>query len=71
MARIGKRDNVSEWLLPAYKALCERAEAMTLSEGEELGLQVVIELNRLRESMVFERSGEDMTDLICSSDLLK
>ncbi|KAG8887039.1 hypothetical protein FRB98_000664 [Tulasnella sp. 332] len=41
---------VGQWLHPAYLALCNRAEPLTVEEGEKLGYPRLMAICRLRES---------------------
>jgi len=49
--RIAKRCNVDSWLFPAYVALCERTESLSLQEGMDLGLHDVVIITKLREQL--------------------
>ncbi|CCL98133.1 uncharacterized protein FIBRA_00127 [Fibroporia radiculosa] len=42
---------VEAWLGPAYLALCKRDEALTMEEGERLGMKDVIMLSDIRQAI--------------------
>ncbi|KAF8910872.1 hypothetical protein CPB85DRAFT_1221146 [Mucidula mucida] len=65
---LGLRFDVSEWLLPAYSELCMRTEALTLEEGEILGMQNVINIAQARQAIRYpsnlNRSFDGVQNLV-------
>ena len=50
------------WLNDAYRAVCERSGALTLSEAELLGMKVV-EISSLRQDIRCDRKGHASVDV--------
>ncbi|KAK0223748.1 hypothetical protein IW262DRAFT_852171 [Armillaria fumosa] len=48
---IAERLDMREWLLPAIKTLCQRAEPLTLSEGNKVGMEKALLIARAREAV--------------------
>lgn len=46
---LAKKYAVKEWYVPAYKELCIRRQAMTLEDGQKLGLDTVIKVWELQQ----------------------
>lgn len=46
---LGRKFEISEWLPAAYKCICSRAEALTLEEGVQLGMEDVIKISAVRQ----------------------
>ncbi|KAF8599383.1 hypothetical protein BDV93DRAFT_401316, partial [Ceratobasidium sp. AG-I] len=47
--RLAREFDVPSWEEPAYLELCERDEAITMSEAEVLGLKTVVHVAKIRE----------------------
>lgn len=54
------RQNIPQWLAPAYQELCQRQESLNEVEGEKLGLSTVIKLMRARETLMNAPDGGRM-----------
>ncbi|KAI0316104.1 hypothetical protein OF83DRAFT_1084502 [Amylostereum chailletii] len=48
---LGHEYDVDKWLVPSYTALCERREPLTLDEALRLGMEDVVFVTRIRESL--------------------
>ncbi|KAF8596256.1 hypothetical protein BDV93DRAFT_418126, partial [Ceratobasidium sp. AG-I] len=47
--RVAREFNIPSWEEPAYLELCEREEAITISEAGVLGLEAVVQVAKIRE----------------------
>ncbi|KAK0484842.1 hypothetical protein IW261DRAFT_861420 [Armillaria novae-zelandiae] len=48
---IAERVDMKEWLLPAFKTLCQRVEPLNLSEGNKIGMEKALLIARAREAV--------------------
>ncbi|KAK0451630.1 hypothetical protein EV421DRAFT_1049734 [Armillaria borealis] len=48
---IAERLDMKEWLLPAFKTLCQRVEPLDLSEGNKIGMEKALLIARAREAV--------------------
>ncbi|KAK7052849.1 Zinc resistance conferring protein [Paramarasmius palmivorus] len=48
---LGHQYDVVDWLVPAYTALCERREPLTLEEGRKLGVDLVVMIGQVRDKI--------------------
>jgi hypothetical protein len=48
---LGRRHEITEWLVDAYTAVCERSSALTLEEAKRLGLDDVVKISFLRQEI--------------------
>lgn len=48
---LAKKYAIKEWYVPAYKELCIRRQAMTLEDGEKLGLDTVIKVWEMQQEL--------------------
>ncbi|KAF9256234.1 hypothetical protein L218DRAFT_797074, partial [Marasmius fiardii PR-910] len=48
---LAEKLNVPSWLEPAYVEICKRDKPLELFEGEQLGLEKVILIERAREEI--------------------
>ncbi|CAK5281911.1 unnamed protein product [Mycena citricolor] len=48
---LGRRFDVGPWLVPAYTELCERMDPLTLTEGQLLGVDIIIRIQQVRHSI--------------------
>ncbi|KZP28772.1 hypothetical protein FIBSPDRAFT_779706 [Athelia psychrophila] len=46
---LGRRYGISDWLPRAYKAICTRADPLTVEEGMKLGVEDIIRISTARE----------------------
>ncbi|KLO08703.1 hypothetical protein SCHPADRAFT_858756 [Schizopora paradoxa] len=70
-AQLGNLCDVKRWLRPAYEALCTRAEALTVEEGEKIGWGPAFKLLKIREikfmkSLTLCHKLKD-TDTVCKA----
>ncbi|KAK0469238.1 uncharacterized protein EV420DRAFT_1633661 [Desarmillaria tabescens] len=56
---LAEQVDMKEWLLPAYKALCQRVEPLHYLEGEKIGLEKALQVARAREA-VRDAAGRDI-----------
>ncbi|KAF8599376.1 hypothetical protein BDV93DRAFT_546945 [Ceratobasidium sp. AG-I] len=56
--RLARKFNIPSWEEPAFLELCERDEAITMSEAEVLGLETIVHLGRIREKEQRRRGKE-------------
>jgi len=54
---LGRRYEITEWLVDAYTAACERSSALTLEEAGRLGLEDVVKISFLRQEIRTLSSG--------------
>ncbi|CCM04332.1 uncharacterized protein FIBRA_06503 [Fibroporia radiculosa] len=62
---LATRHDVPQWLKPAYVELCQRRDALSVKEGQQIGLETAIPLARAREELlrrriVCEKAAEDI-----------
>ncbi len=48
---LAEQVDMKEWLLPAYKVLCQRFEPLCYLEGEKIGLEKALLVARAREAV--------------------
>lgn len=48
---LAEQIDMKEWLLPAYKVLCQRFEPLCYFEGEKIGLEKALLVARAREAV--------------------
>ncbi|KAK2463036.1 hypothetical protein APHAL10511_004691 [Amanita phalloides] len=59
-ALLGKRYGVKPWVVDSYSELCAREKPLTIEEGRQLGIDLVIKINELRHELFFSAgSGMD------------
>lgn len=47
---LGKRYGITEWLPSAYKAVCTRADPLTVEEGMKLGIEDTVRISAARQA---------------------
>ncbi|KAI0058443.1 hypothetical protein BV25DRAFT_1919326 [Artomyces pyxidatus] len=52
--------SLAEWTIPAYVALCQRAAPLSIADGRRLGVDELVRVNRMRESV--RSSSEALSD---------
>ncbi|KII95545.1 hypothetical protein PLICRDRAFT_71568, partial [Plicaturopsis crispa FD-325 SS-3] len=48
---LGREYGITSWLADAYRAVCERPEALSEEEGTRLGMREAMKIARAREDM--------------------
>lgn len=70
---LGRMHNITEWLIDAYKAVCEQPSALTLEEARKLGMEDVVKISFLRQevrtaSFGFVKASVDMVSAVFGLD---